>query len=109
MKIISTDSDTNIGLFDVAICFKPYSRPTGFGEDNEAYLNHICQWVVDTFTGNFVILEKVETIVAGGWIDNMVGWETHNRAVNRKEHSKTAVYELRCKYSDATAFLMKWS
>jgi hypothetical protein len=109
MKIISSDSDANIGLFDVAICFKPYSRDTNFGEDNEAYLNHICQWVVDTFTGNFVILEKVETIVVGGWIDNKFGWDKHNQSVNRSEHSKTAVYELRCKNSDATAFLMKWS
>jgi hypothetical protein len=107
MKVISQHTSAEIGMFDVAIRFKPYK---GDHEeiDNEAYLNEICQWVVDSFTKHFVILEKVENIIAGGYMDNKQGWESHGSKVNRRDHSKGATYELRCCDADAFAFLLKW-
>ena len=107
MKIISTSSNDALGMFDIAIRFKPYTDNILI--DNEKYLNEICEWVANAFTKNFVIIEHVDTIVAGGWIDNRHGWEQQESKVNRSNHSGNAVYELRCHYSDSTAFMLKWS
>lgn len=106
MKLISQGTTDNIGMFDVAICFKPFKGNDDI--DHEAYLNEICQWIVDSFTGHFVVLEKVQTIVAGGYVDNRHGWEINGSKANRKEHASHATYELRCSDVDAFAFLLKW-
>lgn len=108
MKIISTtDSNGTLGMFDIAIRFKPYKGNTVI--DNEEYLNEICEWVVNTFSKNFVIIEHVDTIVAGGWIDNRHGWDQQRSQVDRSNHSANAVYELRCVDADATAFMLRWA
>ena len=108
MKLVSTTTDIQtIGMFDISIRFKPYKGNVLI--DNEKYLNEICEWVVNTFTKNFVIIEHADAKIAGGWIDNKYGWESCGSTVNRSEHSQLAVYELRCHDTDATAFLLRWS
>ena len=107
MKIVSRESRNDIGLFDVAICFKPYKGDEDI--DHEEYLNEICGWISNSFTRNFVVIESVSTRIAGGWVDNRYGWEINESKVNRNEHAALATYELRCCQEDATAFLLRWS
>jgi hypothetical protein len=107
MKIVKRESREDIGMFDTAICFKPYKGNEDI--DNEEYLNEICGWICNTFTRNFVVIECVETRVAGGWVDNKKGWQHNGSKVDRKEHAGLATYELRCCDSDATAFFLRWT
>lgn len=96
-----------LGMFDIGIKFKPYKGNEHI--DHEQYLNEICEWICNTFTNNFVVIEHVATNVAGGWTNNKHGWERNNCKVNRSNHSALATYELRCHDTDATAFMLKWS
>lgn len=107
MKVISQDTSDAVGMFDIAIHFKPY-KPNVGEMDNEAYLNEICQWIVSSFSKHFVLLEHADSIVVGGYVDNKQAWERHGSKVDRTEHSKSATYELRCHDADAFAFLLKW-
>lgn len=107
MKLISTSTDrTILGMFDIAFYFKPYKGNANI--DNEQYLNEICEWVVNSFTNNFVIIEHVDTHVAGGWTNNQTGWERSGFKVDRSKHSSMATYELRCHDVDASAFMLRW-
>ena len=77
-------------------------------KDNEEYLNEICGWMAETFTSNYIVIERVDNNIAGGWVDNKLGWEKAGHKVDRSQHSRLAEYELRCMASDATAFLLRW-
>jgi hypothetical protein len=110
VKIISINTSVEnpeIGMFDYAITFKPYDEKTD--PNNEDYLNQICEWVVNSFNYNFVIIEHASSIVAGGWVDNKDGWMHNNSKVDRNRHSSLASYELRCHSVDASLFKLRWS
>ena len=96
-------------MFTNVIRFQPQTDDNESDYPYEDSLNHICSWISLNFKENFVVLEKTSHRVAGGWADNAKGWRIQKSKVDRREHSITAVYELRCMGPDATLFMLKWN
>ena len=110
IKVLShrKPSDRSMMMFTNIIRFQPRTDDDEADYPYEDSLNQICSWISNNFKENFVVIEKTSNRIAGGWADNKKGWRLQKNKVDRREHSITAVYELRCHGPDATLFMLKW-
>lgn len=95
-------------MFTDVIHFKISINPES--EEHNLELNSICEWVVETFSDNWVVLEFMDRRIAGGWGEmSKQGWEDAGREVDRSDNPYIDYYELRCYAKDATLFLLRYS
>ncbi len=103
MKVISFNDNTTSN-FAVHLTFETneYYTSTLGGEILE-----VADWVSNTFSDKFVLLEYATKIIAGGCVDNALAWAEKWR--DDEVYNRTDKYQLRGSAADITLFLLKFN